>query len=402
MPNFKYNARDQEGKSVAGVIEAISLANVLTALRAKELIIISINEVKSKKGLSRSSGRRIKLDDLVVFSRQLATMVAAGIPLVQGLDILKEQVENKGFRDVVRDLGEKIEAGDSLSDALSRHPRIFSNLFVSMIRAGESSGTLDEILDRLASYLEKSASLRRKVTSALVYPIAVTVMAILISLVLVLKVIPGFKDIFTTLGADLPLPTMLLIGLSDIVRQYFLLVSAGLVVLFLVISAYKKTPSGTLLFDRFKLQMLVFGPLFKKVSVSKFTRTLSTLVRSGVPILNALEIVGKTADNKVVEGAVDEVRSSVREGESIAEPLSRHKVFPPMVVRMISVGEETGKLEDMLSKIADFYDEQVDAAVAGLTSLIEPLIIAFLGIVIGAIVIAMFLPILRLTDVVSR
>lgn len=226
-------------------------------------------------------------------------------------------------------------------------------------------------------------------------------MAVAITLVLVLKVIPGFKSIFSSLGSQLPMPTQILITISDVCREYFLIVGAVIIAVVLAFMAYIKTAGGALNFDKFKLNMKIFGPLFKKVAVSKFTRTLSTLVRSGVPILGALEIVSKTAGNKVIEGAVDEIRASVREGESISEPLSRHKVFPPMVVRMISVGEETGKLEDMLSKIADFYDEQVDAAVSGLTSLIEPLIIAFLGIVIGSIVIAMFLPILKLTEAVQ-
>lgn len=404
MPNFKYNAKDQEGKSVTGTIEAVNFASVVAALRSRELIIVSLEEEKTKKGFARSSGKRvkIKLEDLVVFSRQLSTMVTAGIPLVQGLDILRDQIEHKDFKGVVRDLGEKIEGGDSLSEALAKHPGVFSHLFVNMVRAGESSGSLDEILDRLATYLEKTASLRRKVKSALVYPTVVTIMAMLISLVLVLKVIPGFESIFSTLKADLPMPTRVLIAFSNLVRHYFIFMVVLGVIIFLGLKAYIKTARGRLVFDRFKLNMLVFGPLFKKVAVSKFTRTLSTLVRSGVPILNALEIVGKTAGNKVVEDAVDDVKDSVREGESIAEPLSRHKVFPPMVVRMTSVGEETGRLEDMLSKIADFYDEQVDAAVAGLTSMIEPLIIAFLGIVIGSIVVAMFLPILKLTEIVGK
>lgn len=400
MPNFKYNARDQEGKSVVGTIEAANVSSVLSALRAKNLIIISVNEIKTKKAAGRS-GKKIKLDDLVIFARQLATMVSAGIPLVQGLDILKEQIENPDFKNVVKDVGAKIEAGDSLSEALGRHPKVFTSLFVNMIKAGESSGTLDEILERLASYLEKTAALIRKVKAALIYPIAVSCMAVAITLVLVLKVIPGFKGIFSSLGAKLPMPTQILITISDVCLEYFLVVGAVIIAVVLAFMAYIKTPGGALTFDKFKLNVKIFGPLFKKVAVSKFTRTLSTLVRSGVPILGALEIVSKTAGNKVIEKAVDEVRASVREGESISEPLSRHKVFPPMVVRMISVGEETGKLEDMLSKIADFYDEQVDAAVSGLTSLIEPLIIAFLGIVIGSIVIAMFLPILTLTEAIK-
>jgi type IV pilus assembly protein PilC len=404
MPNFKYVAKDNSGKTVNGTFEAPDRAQAVDVLRKKNLIIVSVSEALPGLSLSLfSSGgaKKVKSDELVVFSRQLATMVDAGIPLVGALDILGEQIENKSFGETIKKIRNDIETGSSLSEALSKHKRIFSTLFVSMVKAGESSGMLDEILDRLAAYLEKTSNLQKKVSSALIYPAVVSGMAVGITLLLLLKVIPIFKDIFSGFGSELPKPTMVLIAISDIMRKYFLMVVIIISVVVVFILRYLKTEKGRLWWDTLMLKMPISGILLKKVAISKFTRTLSTLIKSGVPILNALEIVGKTAGNKAIEIAVDTVRTNVREGESIAEPLARSKLFPPMVVRMISVGEQSGQLEKMLSKIADFYDEQVDAAVSGLTSLIEPLIIAFLGIVIGTIVICMFLPIFKLSSIVS-
>jgi type IV pilus assembly protein PilC len=294
-----------------------------------------------------------------------------------------------------------VETGSSLSEGLAKHKKIFSQLFINMVRAGESSGMLDEILDRLAAYLEKTSSLQKKVQSALVYPMVVSSMAFLITFVLIWKVVPVFKTIFEGFGANLPTPTMVLINLSDAIQRYFFLIIAGLGGAIFFINRFISTPKGRKMVDGTLLKMPIFGILFRKVAISKFARTLSTLIKSGVPILTALEIVAKTSGNTVVEEAIENVRSNVREGESIAEPLTRSKIFPPMVTRMVSVGEQSGELEKMLSKIADFYDEQVDAAVSALTSMIEPLIIAFLGIVIGTIVICMFLPIFKITSVVG-
>ncbi len=403
MPNFKYTAKDSSGKAIAGFFEAIDYAAAVDMLRKQGLIIVSVNEATAKSNIfSMSFGKKkVKTDDLVVFSRQLATMVDAGIPLVGALDILGDQIENKVFGEIISKIRSDVETGSSLSDALSKHKKVFSALFVNMVRAGESSGMLDEILDRLALYLEKTSNLQKKVGSALVYPAVVSAMAAGITLLLFLKVIPVFKDIFSGFGSELPKPTAVLIAVSDALQKYFPAVVAIIVVTVFLMSRYLKTGRGKLQYDSLLLKMPVFGTLLTKVAISKFTRTLSTLIKSGVPILNALEIVGKTSGNKAVESAVETVRANVREGESIAEPLARSKIFPSMVVRMVSVGEQSGELEKMLSKIADFYDEQVDAAVSGLTSLIEPLIIAFLGVVIGTIVICMFLPIFKLTQVVS-
>lgn len=403
MPVYTYKAKDITGKTVNATLEAQGQAFVVDAIRKKGLTIISIEESveKKKKGISIAIKKKIKIDDLVVFARQLATMIDAGIPLVQGLDILSEQIEHKEFRNIVSKVRNDVETGSTLSEAIGRHPKVFSQLFINMVRAGESSGMLDDIMDRLAGYLEKTSALQRKIRSALVYPAVVICMAFLITLILLLKVIPTFKEIFAGFGAKLPAPTLILITISDTLRSYFLLLLGVAVVLGFLISRYIKTEKGRLQCDQLMLDLPVFGILFKKVAVSKFTRTLSTLIKSGVSILAALEIVGRTAGNKVVENAVTDVRASIREGENIATPLAKSGVFPPMVVRMISVGEQTGELEKMLEKISDFYDEQVDSAVAGLTSMIEPLIIAFLGIVIGSIVIAMFMPIFKMSEIIN-
>ncbi|MFH1776808.1 MAG: type II secretion system F family protein [Candidatus Omnitrophota bacterium] len=399
MPFFKYVAKNIEGQTIIDKVEAQNKDSVVELLRSKNLLIVSIDEDRRVK---KDRPQKIKSDDLVIFSRQLATMVESGIPLVQGLDILASQMENKNFQSVIARIRNDIESGSSLSGALAKHPHIFSLLYLNMIKAGETSGMLDEILDRLASYLEKINNLRRKISSAMVYPIVVTLMAIIITMVLILKVIPTFKDIFATLGGTLPWPTQMLIMISDVIRHYFLVLVALLVVIGVIVSRYIMTPRGRKQFDAISLKVPVFGILVQKVAIARFSRTLSTLVRSGVPILGALEIVAKTAGNKIVEEAVDSVRVGIREGENIAGPLSTCKVFPPMVTRMISVGEETGEIEKMLTKIADFYEEQVDVTVSSLTSLIEPIVIVFLGVVVGSIVIAMFLPIFKITELIGQ
>ena len=402
--NFKYVAKDRDGKNETGTLDADDRNSAIAMLRKKDLIIISLDQSSRRPAFSMpfiSGKKKIKIEDLVIFSRQLATMVDAGIPLVGALDILGEQIENKTFAAVIVDIRNDVETGSSFSEGLAKHKEVFSQLFINMVRAGETSGMLDEILDRLALYLEKTSSLQRKIKSALVYPAVVSSMAMAITLLLLLKVIPVFKGIFEGFGAQLPRPTMILIAISEILQKYFVACVVAIVVFGFLLLKYSKTEKGRLLLDKLLLKLPVFGVLFTKVAVSKFTRTLSTLIRSGVPILGALEIVGKTSGNKMVEKTIDNVRMNVREGESVAEPLARSKIFPPMVTRMVSVGEKTGELEKMLSKIADFYDEQVDATVTSLTSMMEPFIIAFLGIVIGSIVICMFLPIFKMTSIVS-
>jgi len=346
--------------------------------------------------------KKLKLDDLVVFSRQLATLIDAGIPLVQSLGILGEQIEKKDFRNIVNSVRQDIEAGMSFCDALAKHPKIFSDFFVNMAKAGEASGMLDEVLDRLSTYMENVASLNRKIRASLVYPAIVLSMALIITVFLLVKVVPTFKGIFDMLGGQLPLPTQILLGISEFVKRYFLFAAAGVFVLGVLFNRYINSDKGRYNYDSFKLRMFILGPLFRKVAVAKFSRSFSTLVRSGVAVLQALDIVAKTSGNKVVERAVMDCRDAVRNGEPINKTLSKTGVFPPMVCRMIGVGEQTGQLEKMLTKIADFYEDQVNAAVAGLTSMIEPLVIAFLGVVIGAIVVALFLPIFKITQLVAQ
>ncbi len=405
MAKYKYVVKDRAGKTLKGVVDTPSRDAAIQSLRAKALTIISLEEggkrILSLGFLGKMKNKKIKIDDLVIFSRQLATMVDAGIPLVTALDILAEQIEHPSLKKVISKIRDDVETGSSLSEGLSKHANVFSPLFINMVRAGESSGTLDEILDRLAGYLEKTSALNKKIKAALVYPVVVTFMAIAITVFLLIKVVPVFGDIYAGFGAKLPTPTQIMINVSNFMRRYFYVVIGAVVLGVFFLKKYAKTEKGRMNLDRIKLKMLIFGPLASKVAVGKFTRTLSTLIRSGVPILGSLEIVSKTSGNRVIEAAVDSVRANVKEGEPIADPLARSGAFPPMVVRMVSVGEQTGELEKMLTKIADFYDEQVDAAVSGLTSLIEPLIIAFLGIVIGGIVICMFLPILKITTLVG-
>ncbi len=400
MPVYKYLVKDKNGQTLAGSIEGQSETETVAALHKKEFIVLKVEAVKTAAQRNVSGGK-VKSEDLVIFSRQLATMIDAGIPVVQALSILSEQVETRAFRDMVEAIARDIRAGTSLSDAIAKYPAVFSELFVNMTKAGEASGMLDEVLDRLASYLEKSLALARKVKSSLVYPAVVVTMAMAITAVLLLKVVPTFKGIFEMLGGQLPLLTRILIGVSDALKQYFILLviaaAAGGAALKKIVS----TDKGRRDLDRLKLRVPILGELFRKVAVAKFSRTFSTLVKSGVNVLSALDIVAKTAGNRIVEETIIDCRTAVRNGEPIAASLTKSSVFPPMVCRMISVGEQTGQLEKMLSKIADFYDEQVDAQVSGLTSMIEPLVIAFLGVVVGGIVIALFLPVFQITQLVA-
>lgn len=402
MNSYKYSAKDKNGQTISGTVQAASEAEVADILHKKEMVVFSVEFAKTSKVNLKKSDQKIKLDDLVIFSRQLATMIDAGIPLVNALGILAEQIENKGLRGIVDVVRQDIEAGMSFCDGLAKHPVVFSDLFVNMVKAGEASGMLNEILDRLATFMEKQAALNRKIISSLVYPAVVVSMAILITAVLLIKVVPTFKGIFDSLGGTLPLPTQVLIFASDLLRKYFLFLLLLLGGGIYVFKRCLKTQKGRYRFDRFTLKVPVFGPLLRKLALAKFSRTFSTLVKSGVSVLSALDIVSKTSGNKVVEEAVINCSKSVRNGEPISRPLAKSGVFPPMVTRMISVGEQTGQLEKMLSKIADFYDDQVDAAAGALTSLIEPLVIAFLGIVIGGIVIALFLPIFKISQLMAR
>lgn len=401
MPTFAYVVKDKAGRTHSGSLETESRNVLIERLWKQDFVVLSIEERQARRAVLKIGQPKVATEQLVIFSRQLATMVASGIPIVGALDVLAEQIENRTFRQILQRVRDDVEGGSSLSESLAKHPKVYSEFFVNMVKAGESSGRLDEILDRLASYIEKVDALRRKVRASLFYPALVSFLAFVITAFLVIVVVPKFKEIFTSLGGELPLPTRMLLGTSDFLRQYFVAEALTLAMALIGFRFSINTKMGRMWFDRTKLKVVVIGKLLQKVAIARFARTLATLVRSGVPILTSLEIVAKTAGNKLIEQAVFTARSSIKEGENIADPLAQSKVFPPMVTRMISVGEKTGELERMLSKIADFYENEVDAAVTGLTSLIEPIIIAFLGLVIGAIVVALFLPVFKISQLVG-
>lgn len=401
MPTFKYVTKDANSKSVVGKIVADDEGKVIEELRKRNLIIISIDVVKESGARKIAFGRaKVKEDDLVIFSRQLSTMIDSGIPILQALDALQEQITHPGFKGVVVAVRDDIQMGSSLSVSFAKHPGAFDTLFVNMVKVGETGGVLSQILDRIASYLEKSLKLKRKVQSAMIYPAVVVSMAVLITVLLLVKVVPTFAGIYTSFNKELPGMTQALINMSNLLQHNLLGLIAGVVIFgFLVNRAYR-TDKGRLYIDSFVLKMPIFGDIIRKVAIARFSRTLSILLQTGVPILESFDIVGKSSGNRVIEGVIETVKENVREGESIATPLLKSGVFPPMVTRMISIGEKSGQLEKMLTKIADFYDDQVDTAVNGLTSIIEPLIIGVLGIVVGFIVIALFMPIISITTII--
>ncbi|MBF0493576.1 MAG: type II secretion system F family protein [Candidatus Omnitrophica bacterium] len=402
MQKFSYVAKDRSGRNMKGELEAKDNKHALEILQSRKLLVLKLEkEGNARTGFLNIFEKKVVTDDLVILFRQLATMIDSGIPIVMALDILIDQVEKPKLKKALAEARDSVNTGSNLSDALGKHYEVFSELFVNMIRAGESSGALDVILERIAVYIEKTSALQKKVNSAMVYPAVVTGMALIITLVLIIKVVPVFKDVFSSFGAKLPTPTLMLINTSEFMQKNIVIISVAVFFLVLLVRGYIKTPKGHLAFDKMKLKIPVFGTLLRKVAISKFTRTLGTLVKSGVPILGALEVVAKTSGNIVLENAILDVRNSVRDGATIAAPLEASKIFPTMVVRMIAVGEKSGQLEKMLNKIADFYDTQVDAAVEGLTSMIEPLIIVVLGVVIGGIVMCMFLPIFKITSLIN-
>jgi len=400
MPSFQYVARDTQGKTLSGVIDAQNESAAAKQLRGQGLMPTAIQATAATGGRAKTGGKsgRAKLTDLVVFSRQFATMIRAGLPLIEVLDILAEQSEKAVMRNVLREVLRDVEGGSSLTEALSKHPKVFDTFYVSMVRAGEAAGMLAAILDQVAGYQEKLASLQRKIKSAVVYPATVATVATLITIFLLAVVVPVFEDIFEAIEGELPIPTQITMYISAVIREHYLVVLAILIVVVIALFQWYKTAGGRRALDRLKLKLPIFGPLFLKVSISKFARTLSTLIKSGVNILAALDIVAATAGNSIVEDAIVKTRVSIQSGETVARPLAESGIFPLMVTRMVDVGERVGSLESMLSKIADFYEDQVDATVAGLTSLIEPLLIVGLGIVIGFIVISMFMPLFKMIE----
>lgn len=409
LAKFKYVARDAMGKRVEDQVEAISQTAAVATLRKARLTVLSIAPVKAPGlfNLNFSFGNkkpkpRAGINDLVIFTRQFSTMVEAGLPVVEILDILAEQADDPGFKLALQDIRSDVRGGTDLSSALNKYPKLFNRLYVDLIRAGESSGELDVILKRLAGYMEKTAALRRKIISAMTYPMVSLGLIILITVGLLVFIVPSFEEVFKQLGAELPLPTRMVLFVSKLLTERWYIVIAAGVGLFLGVRAFQKSIRGRYIIDSTKLKLPLFGELFQKVAVGRFARTFSTMLRSGVPMLASLEIVASTAGNGVVEEAVLASREAVRQGESLATPLADAPVFPPMVVRMIAVGERTGAVESLLEKVADFYDEQVDASVEALSSVIEPVMIVFLGILVGSIVIALILPIFELQKLVGR
>jgi type IV pilus assembly protein PilC len=398
---FQYKVRDRAGNVTTGSLVADSEALVLARLREQGLTPLDVRRKKRSIGQIEFGGKKVKLKQVAVFSRQFATMVNSGLPILRALAILADQTENKELARVLGEARLDVEQGSSLSGALSKHDHVFNNLYISMVRAGETSGSLDSTLLRLAEMIEREVTLRGKIKSAMTYPIAVVALVMLIMTAMLLFVVPQFKGIYGQLGGTLPLPTRALLFVSDVFKSSWYFVVAALVAARFFFRRWKRTESGRLAVDSFKLRAPVFGSLFHKTALSRFSSTLAMLLRSGVPILQALEIVSETVNNKVVGKAIADVQISVRDGESIAKPLTKYPVFPPMVVQMISVGEETGQVDTMLEKIAQFYDQEVEATVDALTSLIEPILIAIIGGFVGAAVVALYMPMFNIIKLIK-
>jgi type IV pilus assembly protein PilC len=404
MITFSYQARDASGRIVTGVHDALNEDNAVTSLMGRGLMVLSLQK-KAMSGRTRSKKWTVKETDIVLFTRQLSTMIEAGISLVQALTALYDQSDPKrqrNLRNVISDVTTRVQGGETFNESISKHPRVFDRLFVSMVKAGEAGGLLAEILDRLAGFLEATARLRKKVKSAMTYPVIVITIAFAITTFLIVKVVPIFGEIFKDFGAKLPAPTQFLIDVSDFIRAdwYFLVVGIGGTIF--GIRAFLRSKRGKQFSDRWKLKLPIFGPLIHKICMSRFSRTFAQLIRSGVPILEVLDIVGGSSGNHVVETSIKGVSADVEKGDNLSVALSKKAIFPPMMLRMVSAGEATGKIDTMLEKMADFWDEEIEAMLDGLTSLIEPLLIVFLGVIVGGIVIAMFLPIFKLNEVVSQ
>jgi type IV pilus assembly protein PilC len=400
---FAYKVRDKAGKMISGTLEADSQSLVVSKLKQMGLSPLLIEEQKNnlgKKELHMPWGGRVKSKDLAVFSRQFATMINSGLSLLRALNILSEQTDNSKLAETVAVVRTDIESGSSLSAAMAKHPKVFKRLYVAMIRAGEIGGVLDGVLMRLAENLEKEVALKQKIKSAMTYPTVVFSMVLLILAGMLMFVVPTFKNLYKDLGGVLPLPTRVLIGASDTAKKFWYIVVAMIVGSAIGIRKWIRTDNGRGAWDAMKLKVPVFGSLVHKTGLSRFSRTLSVLMKSGVPILQSLDIVKETVNNAVLSSAVADVALSVKEGESIARPLERHAVFPPMVVQMIAVGEETGALDTMLGKIADFYDQEVEATVEALTSLIEPILIAVMGVAVGGMVVSLYMPMFNIINLI--
>lgn len=400
MPSFAYVAREtHSGREIRSTVEAATEQAAIAALLNRSMLVVSIQEKMAKKG--STSGGRVGLADLVIFTRQLSTMIDAGLAIVQSLQALADQTPNKVMRDVIKDICTRVEGGDSLSEALQRHPKAFNRLYVCMVAAGEKCGLLAEILSRLATYLENASRLRKKVKSAMMYPTVVTCVAIGITIFLLVKVIPVFADIYSGFGAQLPAPTQFMISISHFVQKYVIFILVGMGLMVYAWFYFIKTPTGRWFWDSRRIKLPIFGSIAHKICLARFTRTLASLVRSGVPILEVLQIVSQTVGNVVMEKAIKESAVDIERGESMASALAKHPIFPSMIVRMVTAGEQTGRIDNMLERISDFLDEEISNTLSGLTSLIEPILIVVLGVVIGGMVICMFLPIFKMSEIIN-
>lgn len=402
MPTYAYTARGRDGRAQKGSLTANSRNELTEKLKSRGLTVdqSSIKE-KGVGSLKSVAGKKVATKEVLVFTRQLAVMVNAGLPLLQSLDILAEQAESAHFSVIIADVATSVEGGETFSDAIRAYPRVFPDLFVSMVRSGEASGELDSVLVQLANYMEASADLKRRVRGAMTYPVAAFTIVLLIASGLIVFVVPQFEKIFSDMGATLPASTQALITVSNWFRSWRILIIIGVIAgIIFSLRVYNQTETGRYNLDALKLRVPIFGMLLRKVAVSRFTGTLATLTRSGVPILQALEIVESTAGNVVFSKMIREAADGVRNGESLADPLARSGEFPPMVTRMIAVGEKTGALETMLFKVQEFYDAEVKALVDNLTSLLEPILLVFMGIVVGGIIIALFMPIMNLSTII--
>jgi type IV pilus assembly protein PilC len=402
MPIYKWEGKTAKGALKKGEMEAPNEAAIRIHLRQQSIVPIKISSKAKDINIPLPFFKpKVQQRSVAVFTRQLATMIDAGLPLVQSLEVLSSQQESKLFKNILREIREDVEGGATFAGALKKHPVTFNELYTNLVVAGEEGGILDTILGRLATYIEKAEALKKKVKSALIYPATIVAVAVAVVIILMIFVIPVFETMFQSAGQSLPLPTVIVLSISKMIKGSFYIIIPAIIVLVFLFKRYYKTDSGKAVVDRILLKLPVFGPLFRKIAVARFSRTLGTLVSSGVPILDGLSIVSRTAGNRAIETAIMNARASIREGETIAEPLGRSGHFPPMVIQMIAVGESTGALDTMLSKIAEFYEDEVDVAVANLTSMLEPLLMVFLGVVIGGVVIAMYLPIFNMASAVG-
>jgi type IV pilus assembly protein PilC len=401
MPIYRWEGKAARGVIKKGEMEAPNEAAIRTHLRQQNITPTKVSLKGKEFKLSLPFKKKVKQRSIAIFTRQLATMIDAGLPLVQSLEILATQQDNKVFQNIIRQIREDVEGGSTFAGALKKHSTVFDELYTNLVVAGEEGGILDTILTRLANYIEKAEALKKKVKSALVYPATIVGVAVIVVMILMIFVIPVFESMFKSAGQNLPLPTLITLTISKLIQKYIIIIIPALILAFYLLKKYYQTEKGKTVFDTLLLKAPVFGPLFQKIAVARFSRTLGTLVSSGVPILEGLNIVSKAAGNKRIEIAILNARTSIREGETISEPLGRSGYFPPMVIQMISVGESTGAIDSMLAKIADFYEDEVDVAVGNLTSLLEPLLMVFLGVVIGGVVISMYLPIFQMASAVG-